>query len=152
MTVDANVLDSEYALTVLEDGPVAYWRLDEEDDIIAVNSGSLGASVDGTYTGTVVLENDSLLASEPDNPSILMEGFEEGEVRIPDSNMINNGGPYEARTVEVWFQAGIIDLERRGVLGGGGDRESGGLGKRVDFGCRRVIKKKTKKKQNKTFT
>ncbi|MEZ6086549.1 MAG: hypothetical protein R3C05_00630 [Pirellulaceae bacterium] len=48
-----NTQRQAYSDAVLEDGPVAYWRLgDDLSTNTAVNLGSIGASsVDGTYSG-----------------------------------------------------------------------------------------------------
>src|SRR5687768_16655084 len=43
-----------YRDAVMADGPIAYWRFNNEAPPTAVNSGSLGAAANGTYTGDAV--------------------------------------------------------------------------------------------------
>lgn len=95
--------DLGYAGEVLVDSPFAYWRLGEEDGFTAFALGSAGPAVDGTYVGGVTLDQESLLPSGEDRCA-LFDGLS-GEVTIPDSNEINTGGPYDARTIELWFEA-----------------------------------------------
>lgn len=42
-----------YSASILADNPLGYWRLNETSGSTAVNSGSLGAVADGTYTNGV---------------------------------------------------------------------------------------------------
>jgi hypothetical protein len=53
LTLAQNVARADYQATVLSQGPVGYWRLNETNqpppNANAVNIGSLGASADGTY-------------------------------------------------------------------------------------------------------
>ncbi len=92
-----------YAAAVLPDGPIAYWRLNDGDPTAAVNLGALGSAVDGTYVGGVELEAPGLLPNGED-AAVYFNGID-AVVTIPDNSAINTGGPYEARTIELWFQA-----------------------------------------------
>ena len=111
-TVDVHVFESDYPYAVIGDGAVAYWRLSETADTVAMNFGSVGPALDGTYTGNVLLGEDSLLVREPGDPAIALDGID-GQVNIPNSNFINIGGPFLARTIELWFQAELIDTAPR---------------------------------------
>ncbi|MCZ6794095.1 MAG: hypothetical protein O7J95_10845, partial [Planctomycetota bacterium] len=113
------VFESEYPRLVLQDGADAYWRLGEKFELTASNTGLVGAALDGTYLGNVTLGNDSLLPRSPDDTSILLDGID-GQVNIPDSGFINTGGPFEVRTIELWFLAELIDFQSRTLFEEGG--------------------------------
>ncbi len=92
---------------ILEDAPFAYWRLDETDVTVAAlnNSGTQNVPanfVGDTDGGDITLGEPGL--ADPDNAAVRFEGFS-GYIQIPDSALINNGGPYLERTVELWFSA-----------------------------------------------
>ncbi len=98
---------ADYATAVLLDNPIAYWRLGEDDSTEpAKNQGSIGAAGDGVYTGGILLGHPSLLPNGEDQAAEF-DGLD-GEIRIPDHAEINTGGPYTARSVEVWFRADLI--------------------------------------------
>ena len=81
---------------VLDDGPIAYWRLAETSGP-AVNIGNLGSAVDGTYAYPPGLGTEGLVPRDPDLAS-------HSTVGIPSHNQINTGGPYTAKTIELWFE------------------------------------------------
>src|SRR5437660_3483155 len=62
-------LESSYSGHVLESLPVAYWRLNETNGTVAANSGTLGATADGTYQNGV-----SIASAGPRPPQF--SGFE----------------------------------------------------------------------------
>jgi hypothetical protein len=100
---------ADYASAILEDSPLAYWRLGETTGaLLAENEGTLGDTVDGTYSLGVQLDQPSLLANGEDLAA-KFNGFD-GMVTIPDHEQINTGGPYDARSVELWFVAETIDI------------------------------------------
>jgi len=92
-----------YRNTVLEDAPIAYWRLDEASGMVAANGGSLGCDVYGTYGTGVTLGATSLVPGDP-NPAAGFDGTS-GSVTIPNNDAINTLGPYSAKTIELWFEA-----------------------------------------------
>ncbi len=116
---EVRVLEPGYAALVVEDGADGYWRLGEPfGSVIAANFGAGGPAMDGTYTGEVNLESDSLLDRVPDNTAMSIEGL--GSVAIPNSDRINLGGPFTEKTIELWFQADVIDIEARILFEEGG--------------------------------
>ncbi len=98
---------ADYVDEVRADRPIAYWRLGEPDGVVAASLGS-AVPLDGTYVGGVLLEEDGLLF-EDDDSSVAFDGFS-AEVQIPDHPSINTGGPYPARTIELWFLADFVDV------------------------------------------
>jgi hypothetical protein len=88
---------------VLEGLPIAYWRLGEFSGTAAVNLGSLGPSVQGTYVGGVTHPVPGLLVRD-DHPATLFDGIS-GQVNIPDNPAINTSGPLPSKSIELWFKA-----------------------------------------------
>ncbi len=90
---------------ILANNPIAYWRLDETSGTTAVNMGSLGASVNGTYgTGTTL--NNATLYPNGGNNSAQFDGIN-GLISIPDNAAINlNTVPQ--RTIELVFNADTV--------------------------------------------
>ncbi len=96
-----------YPVTAISDGPIAYWRLDEGSGSTAANLGTVGSLANGTYQNGVVQNQPGLiLAIEPDT-AVSINGVD-GRVTIPINSQINSGGPYTAKTVELWFKAGSL--------------------------------------------
>jgi hypothetical protein len=102
----------DYQANVSADGPTAYWRLGEESGTIAFNVSSIGAPLDADYLNGFTLMAGGLVPGDPD----LAASFDgtSGVVDIPDHEALNTGGPYPARTVELWFSA--ADLVDRQIL------------------------------------
>jgi len=67
---------SVYAIEVEADNPIVWWRLDEikdaasDDDLVALNAGSLGTSGDASYVGIPVLGSEALVVNDA-SPSML---------------------------------------------------------------------------------
>ena len=97
----------DYQTKILTDNPIAYWRLGEISGTTAVNIGSLGSAVDGTYQGGVSLGVNGLLAGESDT-AVYFDGIDD-RIDIPDHDAINTGLFYNARTIELWFKADTVD-------------------------------------------
>ncbi len=95
---------------IANSNPVAYWRLDDAGGT-AVNLGSGGAAINGTYFGGVS-NAQAALYDNGGAPSAQFDGVN-GHVRIPDSALINTGA-YRQRTIEVVFNAD--DLSGRQVI------------------------------------
>ena len=111
---------STYSQAVLADGAFAYWRLNEPSGPTATNLGSIGAALNGTYAGNVTLGVPGLVTMESDDAARF--GGTNARVNIPSHNLLNTGGPYISKTIELWFQAD--DVASRQVLyeqGGGGN-------------------------------
>jgi len=101
-----------YGDAVLADSPIAYWRLNETSGTTAVNLGSLGPAANGTYVGGVVLGVPDLIPYD-DDAAARFNGSD-ARVNVPDHALINTGGPYEDKTVELWFTT--ADVQSRQVL------------------------------------
>ncbi|MCB1133440.1 MAG: hypothetical protein KDN05_20135 [Verrucomicrobiae bacterium] len=95
-----------YTDTISSQGPVAWWRLNESSGTAAANSGTLGATADGTY-GSVVMLNQPGLRSDSRDTSV---GFNiasiENRVVIPAFSM-----PTDAITVSFLVQGGDNGLD-----------------------------------------
>ena len=97
---------ADYADVVLGDNPLAYWRLGEEEGAVAMDQG--GGRIHGAYSGQSRFEEDGLLTDDPDT-AVGFNGID-SEVQIPDHGLINSGGPYTSRSIELWFRAAEIDF------------------------------------------
>ena len=99
----------DYPGTVLAQGPVGYWRLNETNlpppqPILATNLGSLGESADGALLNGVIRGQPGVLAGNPvssdrftnENWTVTTIG---GYVNVPYTNAFNPNGPF---TVEFW--------------------------------------------------
>ena len=96
----------DYQTKILADNPIAYWRFGETSGVTAINIGSLGNAVDGTYQGGVTLGQNGLVSGDSDTAASF-DGIND-RVKIPDNTAINSGGPYNNRTIELWFKANTV--------------------------------------------
>lgn len=88
---------STYASTVLGDGPVAYYRLDDPSGAIAADSSTAGNA--GSYAGGYTPNVAGALANDPDGATLL-DGSS-GNIRAANSTSLSITG---AITVEVWVK------------------------------------------------
>ena len=114
----------DYADLVLADNPIAYWRLDDAaQGAIANSSGNITA----TAVGGELLELGVPGLADPDNPAMRFKGldidlFDEdgtiagGRVNIADSVLTNTGGPYTAKTWELWFSADNVNPDSQQLI------------------------------------
>ncbi len=86
---------------ILDSSPIAYWRLNETAGNTAVNLGSLGGSVDGTYQNAPILGDTALY--DDGETSVDFNGANQS-VSIPDHAQINLSSQTE-RTIEMVFNA-----------------------------------------------
>ncbi|MFP4055780.1 MAG: LamG-like jellyroll fold domain-containing protein [Candidatus Brocadiia bacterium] len=119
-----------YSEEVMADAPIAYWRLGETGGSTAENYGSLGGSVDASYSGGVGRGGLGLLMDGVPTRGARLNGSN-AKIDIPDHSAINDGGPYSARTVELWFLADSVDGEQVVYEEGGATR---GLNVYIDDG------------------
>lgn len=86
-----------YAETVLSDGPIAYWRLD--DTTTATAKDSSGNGYDGTYQGNVVLGVQGAIANDTDTAVQFDGSSAEMVANVPGSFEFAGNLPY---SIEVW--------------------------------------------------
>ena len=96
--------------------PIAHWRLNDSSSTTAINIGTLGTAVNGTYVGSPTLNNPGLVAG---STGVKFDGVNDG-IAIPDHNNINLLAS-TARSIELWFKAD--DLTGKQVI-----YEEGGTG------------------------
>jgi hypothetical protein len=100
---------ADYPSTVLSQGPVGYWRLNEtvqptQPPFIAANSGTVGAGGNGEYRDVVRGALPGAIVSEPGNAAAKFLGLTDGNrVRIPYQPQWNQTGPY---SIEFWAKPG----------------------------------------------
>src|SRR3977135_2663235 len=96
---------ADYQSTVLSQGPVGYWRLNETTPVpdpatlglIATNKGSLGAAANGTYEGD--LAGRASLGAVAGNTASAFDGVVEF-VDVPYNAALNPAGDFSA---EAWI-------------------------------------------------
>jgi peptidoglycan hydrolase CwlO-like protein len=100
---------SPYARTVLNDSPVAYWRLGESSGLIA--NDEIGSS-DGTYTNSPTLGVSGALTGDANTAVTFPDGVAPGSyVIVPSFNV-----PTSAFSLEAWVK-GAFSNGDSGVLG-----------------------------------
>src|SRR5204862_5138324 len=87
LLLSAFSLRADYQSTVLTQGPVAYWRLNETvappvPPILALNAGSVGAAGNGTYTNGVIRGVAGAIAGDA-NTAVRFPQTAGNRVRIP---------------------------------------------------------------------
>jgi glucose/arabinose dehydrogenase/PKD repeat protein len=92
---DGSPTGNSYATTVLQDAPVAYWRLGESSGTTAADSAGTNT---GTYIGGVTLGQPGVLSGDA-NTAVRLDGTS-GYVAVPDANSLDlANGPL---TYEFW--------------------------------------------------
>ena len=101
---------ADYPSTVISQGPVGYWRLNETTpplvpEIVATNIGGLGAAGNGVYTNGAVKGASGALPGDPTNTGAYFPGLinNGNRVRIPYQPEWNLNGPF---SVEFWAKPG----------------------------------------------
>jgi hypothetical protein len=96
--------DALYPSTVLADGPVAYWRFTDvifsSVSAVAANSGTAGASLNGTYPAAA-----GLAGAGPQPPS--ETGFETTNSAVNLTNDFVGAPPLMLKTNTITFEAWI---------------------------------------------
>ncbi|MES9822807.1 MAG: LamG-like jellyroll fold domain-containing protein [Candidatus Thiodiazotropha endolucinida] len=90
--------------SILTNSPVAYWVLDDLSGNNAINQGTLGSAVDGTYKNGILLGQTALYAGG--TASAAFDGVND-YVAVPDSTSINRMTVTE-RTIELVFNADTV--------------------------------------------
>lgn len=105
----AMTAQADYQTTVLSQGPVGYWRLNETTHppvlpILATNIGSVGVAGNGTYISAIRGTTPGAIVSEPASAAVRFPGLTDGNrVSVPFTNQWDPGGPF---TVEFWAKPG----------------------------------------------
>src|SRR5213082_1610838 len=110
-------LESSYSGQVLESQPMAYWRLSETNGTVAVNSGTLGATADGTYQNGVSIASagprpPQFSGFEPDNTAAQFDGVDDF-VGGPGGLLDNRS----AFTMAGWIRPTGAQASRTGLFG-----------------------------------
>jgi len=96
------------------------------------NDGFIGTD---SYTYSAANENGNRSSEATVTVTVLTDAYRAGRaavfdgngdfVQMPDDPAINSGGPYETRTIELWFKAGDVSESTEQVLYEEGDDETG---------------------------
>lgn len=102
------LLETSSALTnlILEDEPVAYFRLNDVTTTTATNLGTLGAGGDGVNINNVS-QGDEILFFGAGGLPAQFDGNDQF-IAIPNDDSINTPGPFPERTVELIFNANSV--------------------------------------------
>ncbi len=102
------LLETSSALTnlILEDEPVAYFRLNDVTSTTATNLGTLGAGGDGVNTNGVTQGDEILFFGAGGKPAQFNGNNQ--FIAIPNDDSINTPGPFPERTVELIFNANTV--------------------------------------------
>ncbi len=107
-----------YSELVLAANPFAYWRLDEADGATVLTNSGTETVPDATFAGDTSGGDLTLGVpglADADNAAVRFEG-RAGSVQIPNSSFMNIGGPWEEKTIELWFSADEADTAEEQVL------------------------------------
>ena len=105
---------ADYPTTVLSQGPVGYWRLNEVSQppvgpVLASDIGNVGTSGDGTYIEAERGVQPGAIVSEPTDRAVAFSGRSGtiNRVRVPFQSQWNPTGPL---TVEFWAKPAQTNL------------------------------------------
>jgi hypothetical protein len=99
---------SIYSQTLLQDSPLAYWRLGE---LSGTSAADVQGIAGGTYSGTYTLGQAGAVASD-NNPALALGGS--GSVSVPNVAALNPSG--SACTLECWVKTTNASLQH--LIGG----------------------------------
>ena len=116
MLAGASAFGAGYADAVQADGPIAFWRFNDSPPT-AVNSGSLGAALDGTYNGDATSGSEAprppaFLGFEPGNTALQVDGT--GDFVGTTSTLMNSRPVF---TISGWIRRNGDQLDRTGLWG-----------------------------------
>ena len=123
LVFDSGVAVADYESEVTADGPAFWWRLDETwCSDVALSVGS--EPIDGAQYLHVSQGEPSLIATDTENTAARFDGIF-SEVSIPDAQGLNQGGPWQEKSIVLWFQADEPDSPEPQVIYEQGDRSRG---------------------------
>ena len=109
-------LGESYQSSVLTDNPLGYWRFGETNVASpAVNEGTLGATIDGTYGEDAVLGVDSVVGDALDNAIQLTGDASVSQFLTPNFEKV---GP-DGRTTEFWLVLEEVPTREAPLVGDG---------------------------------
>ena len=96
----------DYAAEVISDGPVIYWKLAEAEGTAANDEmgNRPGAYVSASGNDPPTLGADSLVAASQDG-AVHFNAANGQLMRVGDHAVMNVGGPYTNKSIELWFKA-----------------------------------------------
>jgi hypothetical protein len=96
----------DYATEVISDGPVIYWKLAETEGTVANDEmgNRPGAYVSATGSDLPTLGADSLVPASQDG-AVHFNAANGQLMRVGDHAVMNVGGPYTNKSIELWFNA-----------------------------------------------
>jgi hypothetical protein len=105
-----------YAATILADGPIAYWRLDEPTGSIIAHDQTTQYS--GAYHGDVTFDQPGAIHGDPDtsvylNMAMGQTGYVAVSGSFPSVATFVGQSPF---TLEAWIKPTSINAEYRGIL------------------------------------
>jgi hypothetical protein len=104
LTLGQNAARADYQATVLSQGPVGYWRLNETNqpppNALAANSGSLGASAAGTYINNPTPNSPGPFAG---SSSVVLDGLSQSV-----SNAYNAAINPSTFSLEMWVNPAAV--------------------------------------------
>ncbi|MCA9216323.1 MAG: PEP-CTERM sorting domain-containing protein [Planctomycetales bacterium] len=96
-----------FAEEVEADEPDFWWRMDDTDEgELAENIGAL--DIDGGEYSDAELGVHGLIASDPNSTAVRFDG-DFSQLRLNDAQDLNLGGPWDEKSVVLWFQAADAD-------------------------------------------
>ena len=112
----AGELGEAYHDSVLADNPLAYWRFGETDIASpAVNEGTLGSAIDGTYGEDAMLGAESVIGDALDSSLRITPSLTETQMLSPEFEKVGADG----RTTEFWVTLEDVPTREAPLVGDG---------------------------------
>ena len=98
----------DYAMEIVSDGPVIYWKLAETEGNVAKDHMGIrnGTYVSANQSGLPTLNVDSLVAASNDG-AVHFDPQKDQRINIGDNNLMNTG-TFKQKTFEFWFKADAL--------------------------------------------
>ena len=100
-----------YSQTILQDSPIAYWRLGE---LSGTSAADVQGVASGTYGGAFTLGTAGAIAGDNNASAIFATGGTNGNVLLPNVSALNLGGL--ACTLECWAKTTLASAQH--LIGG----------------------------------
>ena len=98
----------DYAMEIVSDGPIIYWKLAETEGNVAKDHMGLrnGTYVSANQSGLPTLNVDSLVPNSADG-AVHFDPDKNQRINIGDNNLMNTG-TFKQKTLEFWFRADAL--------------------------------------------